>query len=35
MKISETWLRTYVNPALNTEELVAQITIAGLEVVSI
>ena len=32
MKISETWLRSYVNPALNTEELVAQITMAGLEV---
>ena len=32
MKISETWLRTYVNPALSTEELVAQITMAGLEV---
>ncbi len=32
MKISETWLRTYVNPALGTEELVAQITMAGLEV---
>ncbi len=32
MKISETWLRTYVNPAISTEELVAQITMAGLEV---
>ena len=32
MKISETWLRTYVNPALSTEQLVAQITMAGLEV---
>jgi len=32
MKISETWLRTYVNPALSTEELVAQITMVGLEV---
>lgn len=32
MKISENWLRTYVNPAISTEELVAQITMAGLEV---
>ncbi len=32
MKISESWLRTYVNPAISTEELVAQITMAGLEV---
>lgn len=32
MKISETWLRTYVNPQISTEELVAQITMAGLEV---
>ncbi len=35
MKISETWLRTYVNPELSTEELVAQITMAGLEVDSV
>ncbi len=32
MKISENWLRTYVNPAISTEELFAQITMAGLEV---
>lgn len=32
MKISETWLRTYVNPAIGTAELVAQLTMAGLEV---
>jgi phenylalanyl-tRNA synthetase beta chain len=32
MKISETWLRTYVNPTISTQELVAQITMAGLEV---
>ncbi|WP_207063775.1 phenylalanine--tRNA ligase subunit beta [Motiliproteus sp. SC1-56] len=32
MKFSEQWLREWVNPAINTEELVAQITMAGLEV---
>ena len=32
MKISETWLRTYVNPDISTDELVAQLTMAGLEV---
>jgi len=32
MQISETWLRDYVNPPINTEELVAQLTMAGLEV---
>lgn len=32
MKFSESWLRQYVNPSLSTEELVAQITMAGLEV---
>lgn len=32
MKVSESWLREWVNPALSTEELVAQITMAGLEV---
>jgi len=32
MKISESWLRAYVNPQISTEELVAQITMAGLEV---
>lgn len=35
MQISEAWLRTYVNPAINTEELVAQLTMAGLEVDSV
>jgi len=32
MKLSEAWLRQWVNPSINTEELVAQITMAGLEV---
>ena len=32
MKISESWLREWVNPALTTDELAAQITMAGLEV---
>lgn len=32
MKFSETWLRTLVNPAITTQELVAQLTMAGLEV---
>ncbi len=32
MKISEQWLREWVNPALSTEELAHQITMAGLEV---
>jgi len=32
MKISEQWLRSWVNPAISTDELVAQITMAGLEV---
>lgn len=32
MKISENWLRTYVNPEISTAELVAQLTMAGLEV---
>ena len=35
MQISEAWLRNYVNPAINTEELVAQLTMAGLEVDSV
>jgi len=35
MKISENWLRTYVNPEISTTELVAQLTMAGLEVDSI
>ncbi|MCB1678534.1 MAG: phenylalanine--tRNA ligase subunit beta [Halioglobus sp.] len=32
MKISEQWLREWVSPALTTEELAHQITMAGLEV---
>lgn len=32
MKISESWLREWVNPAVTTDELVAQLTMAGLEV---
>ena len=32
MKISEAWLREWTNPSINTEELVAQVTMAGLEV---
>ncbi len=32
MKISEAWLREWVNPDLNTEALAEQITMAGLEV---
>ena len=32
MKVSESWLREWVNPAASTEELVAQLTMAGLEV---
>ncbi len=32
MKISESWLREWVNPTLTTDELAAQITMAGLEV---
>ena len=32
MKFSESWLREWVNPALDTTELVAQLTMAGLEV---
>jgi phenylalanyl-tRNA synthetase beta chain len=35
MQMSEAWLRTYVNPALSTQELVAQLTMAGLEVDSV
>ncbi len=35
MQISEAWLRAYVNPAISTEELVEQLTMAGLEVDSI
>ncbi|MDA3870292.1 MAG: phenylalanine--tRNA ligase subunit beta, partial [Gammaproteobacteria bacterium] len=32
MKISEQWLRTWVNPAISTEEICQQLTMAGLEV---
>ena len=32
MKFSEQWLREWVNPALTTEQLAAQMTMAGLEV---
>ncbi|MDP1519702.1 phenylalanine--tRNA ligase subunit beta [Porticoccus litoralis] len=32
MKFSESWLREWVNPAIETTELVAQLTMAGLEV---
>lgn len=35
MKFSESWLREWVNPAISSEELVAQITMAGLEVDSV
>lgn len=35
MKVSEQWLREWVAPRLTTEELVAQITMAGLEVESV
>ncbi|MFT5722746.1 MAG: phenylalanyl-tRNA synthetase beta chain [Motiliproteus sp.] len=32
MKFSEKWLREWVNPAIDTDQLVAQVTMAGLEV---
>ncbi|GGI83214.1 phenylalanine--tRNA ligase subunit beta [Legionella impletisoli] len=32
MKVSESWLREWVNPALTAQELAAQLTMAGLEV---
>lgn len=35
MQISEAWLRELVNPAVTTEELVEQLTMAGLEVDSV
>ena len=35
MQISEAWLRTYVNPDVNTDTLVEQLTMAGLEVDSV
>ena len=30
MKVSESWLREWVNPQATTDELVAQLTMAGL-----
>lgn len=35
MKFSERWLREWVNPPISTEQLVAQLTMAGLEVDSV
>lgn len=35
MKFSEQWLREWVNPAISTDDLVAQVTMAGLEVDSV
>jgi len=35
MQISEAWLRSFVNPAISTETLVEQLTMAGLEVGSV
>ena len=35
MKLSENWLREWVNPAINTKLLAEQLTMAGLEVESI
>ncbi|MEX2489649.1 MAG: phenylalanine--tRNA ligase subunit beta, partial [Pseudomonadales bacterium] len=35
MKFSENWLREFVNPKLTTDELVQQLTMAGLEVESV
>lgn len=35
MQFSEQWLREWVNPDINTETLVAQLTMAGLEVDSV
>lgn len=32
MKFSESWLREWVNPSISTQQLVAQLTMAGLEV---
>ena len=32
MKFSEKWLREWVNPEVDTDTLVAQLTLAGLEV---
>ena len=35
MKFSENWLRTFVNPPLNTRELAQALTMAGVEVEAI
>ncbi len=35
MKVSEQWLREWVNPAVSSADLVAQLTMAGLEVESV
>ncbi|MCO7223773.1 phenylalanine--tRNA ligase subunit beta [Pleionea sp. CnH1-48] len=35
MKVSEKWLREWVNPDISTEDLAAQVTMAGLEVDSL
>ena len=35
MRFSEAWLREYVNPAIDTDALVHQLTMAGLEVDSV
>jgi len=35
MQISEAWLRDLINPAISTQELVEQLTMAGLEVDSV
>ncbi|MFW0094457.1 MAG: phenylalanine--tRNA ligase subunit beta [Coxiella endosymbiont of Haemaphysalis qinghaiensis] len=35
MKLSETWLREWVNPSVNTEHLAEQLTLFGLEVDSV
>ena len=35
MKLSEQWLREWVNPPVTTDELVEQLTMAGLEVDSV
>lgn len=35
MKVSESWLREWVNPSITTEQLAAQLTMAGLEVDSV
>ena len=32
MKVSEAWLREWVNPAVSSEQLAAQLTMTGLEV---